>query len=141
LAAICQYDRRLFDQAAVTGMIACHPRVVQVDPLHDDHRLRITPTYDPRGLRVAGAVDLTTSGALASTLRLAANWPGPDLYIDLSELEFIDVAGVRAIVRAAAALEPERHLIVKQLAPVLRKVFQIVGWDRAPGLLFAEEVE
>jgi anti-anti-sigma factor len=141
LAAICQYDRRLFDQAAVTGVIACHPRVVQIDPLHDDHRLRITPTFDPRGLRVAGDVDLTTSGALASTLRLAANWPGPDVYIDLGELEFIDVAGVRAIVRAAAALQPGRHLVVQRLAPALRKVFEIVGWDRVPGLLFAEEVD
>jgi anti-anti-sigma regulatory factor len=141
LAAICQYDRRLFDQAAVTGMIASHPRVVQIDPLHDDHRLRITPTFDPRGLRVAGAVDLTTSGALASTLRLAANWPGQDLHIDLSELEFIDVAGVRAIVRAAAVLGPGRHLVVEHLAPSLRRVFGIIGWDRAPGLHFAEEVD
>jgi anti-anti-sigma factor len=140
LAAICQYDRRLFDQAAVTGMIACHPRVVQIDPLHDDHRLRITPMFEPRGLRVAGTVDLTTSGALASTLRLAANWPGPDLHLDLGELEFIDIAGVRAIVRAATALRPGRHLVIERLAPSLRKVFGIVGWDRTPGLRFAEEV-
>ncbi len=141
VAAICQYDRRLLDQAAVTGVIDCHPRVVQIDPLHDDHRLRITPTFDPRGLRVAGAVDLTTSGALASTLRLATNWPEPDLHIDLSELEFIDVAGVRTIVRAAATLGPGRHLIVKRLAPPLRRMFGLVGWDRAPGLRFAEEVD
>jgi anti-anti-sigma regulatory factor len=141
VAAICQYDRRLFDQAAVTGVIDCHPRVVQIDPLHDDRRLRITPTFEPRGLRVAGAVDLTTSGALASTLRLATNWPEPDLHIDLSELEFIDVAGVRTIVRAAAMLGPGRHLVVKRLAPSLRRVFGVVGWDRAPGLRFAEEVD
>jgi anti-anti-sigma regulatory factor len=141
LAAICQYDRRLFDQAAVTGMIACHPRVAQIDPLHDDHRLRITPSFDPRGLRIVGAVDLTTSGALASTLRLAANWPERDLHIDLSDLEFIDVAGVRTIVRAAGGLEPDRHLVIERLSPPLRRVFGIVGWDRAPGLRFAEEVD
>jgi len=88
-------------------VIDCHPRVVQIDPLHDDHRLRITPTFDPRGLRVAGAVDLTTSGAPASTMRPAASWPEPDLHIDLGELEFIDVAGVRAIVRAGLRLAEE----------------------------------
>jgi anti-anti-sigma regulatory factor len=141
VAAICQYDQRLLDRAAVTDLIDCHPRLVQIDPLHDDHRLRITPTFEPRGLRVAGAVDLTTSGALASTLRLATNWPGTDLHIDLSELEFIDVAGVRTIVRAAATLGPGRHLIVERLAPSLRRVFGLVGWDRAPGLRFAEEVD
>jgi anti-anti-sigma factor len=141
VAAICQYDRRLFDQAAVTGVIDCHPRVVQIDPLHDDHRLRITPTFEPRGLRVAGAVDLTTSGALASTLRLAANWPSPDLHIDLSELEFIDVAGVRTIVRAAATLGSGRQLVVERLAPALRRVFELAGWDHAPGLRLAEEVD
>jgi anti-anti-sigma factor len=141
LAAICQYDRRLFGHAAVTGMIDCHPEVVQIDPLHDDRRLRITPTYGPRGLRVAGCVDLTTSGALAGTLRHAADWPERELYLDLGELEFIDVAGVRAIVRAAGSLERGRHLVVERLAPALRRVFGLVGWDRSPGLRFAEEVD
>jgi len=141
VAAICQYDRRLFDQTAVTGVIECHQRVVQIDPLHDDHRLRITPTFDPHGLRVTGAVDLTTSGALASTLRLAANWPGPKLHVDLGELEFIDVAGVREIVRAAEMLGPGRRLVVERLAPPLRRVFELAGWDHAPGLCLAEEVD
>jgi anti-anti-sigma factor len=141
LTAICQYDRRLFDHAAVTGMIACHPRVVQIDPLHDDHRLRIVPTYGPRGLRIVGAIDLTTAGALTASLRLAAGWPERDLYLDLGELEFIDVAGVRAIVRTATGLDQDRRLIIERLAPGLRKVFEIVGWDRTRGLCFAEEVD
>jgi anti-anti-sigma regulatory factor len=141
LTAICQYDRRLHDDAAVTGMIACHPRVVQIDPLHDDHRLRIVPTYDPRGLRVIGTVDLATAGALTSTLRMAARWPHREVHLDLGDLEFIDVAGVRAIVRTAAGLGPDRRLIVKRLAPGLRKVFKIAGWDETSGLGFAEEVD
>jgi hypothetical protein len=141
LAAICQYDQRLFNEAAVTGMIACHPQVVQIDPLHDDRRLRIIPTYAPRGLRVVGTVDVMTVGALISTLRLATRWPDQNLHLNLAELEFIDVAGVRAIVRTAAALEPGRFLIVEQLAAGLRKVFGVVGWDRTPGLRFAEGAE
>jgi anti-anti-sigma factor len=92
-------------------------------------------------LRVAGSVDPTTSGALASRLRLARQLAEARLYIDLADLEFIDVAGVRAIVRGAAALEPGRNLVVQRLAPALRKVFGIVGWDRTPGLFFAEEVD
>jgi len=141
LAAICQYDERLFERSALNGLIACHPRVVQIDPLHDDRRLRIIPTYGPRGLRIAGAVDVLTVGAFTTTLRLAARWPESDIQLDLSDLEFIDVAGVRAIVRAAGGLEPGRTLTVKCLAPGLRKVFGVVGWDRTPGLRFAEEVD
>lgn len=141
LAAICQYDERLFEKSALNGLIACHPRVVQIDPLHDDRRLRIIPTYGPRGLRIAGAVDVLTVGAFTTTLQMAARWPQSDIQLDLGDLEFIDVAGVRAIVRAAGRLEPERTLTVKRLAPGLRKVFSVVGWDRAPGLRFAEEVD
>jgi anti-anti-sigma regulatory factor len=61
--------------------------------------------------------------------------------IDLGQLEFIDVAGVRAIVRAAAMLGPGRELVVERLAPPLRRVFGLVGRDRAPGLRLAEEVD
>jgi anti-anti-sigma regulatory factor len=141
LAAICQYDQRLFNAAAVTGMIACHPQVVQIDPLHDDRRLRIVPTYQPRGLRIVGTVDVMTVGALTTTLGLATRWPEQNIHLNLSELEFIDVAGVRAIVRTAAGLPPGRTLIIEQLAPGLRKVFEIVGWDRTPGLCFTEGAE
>lgn len=139
LAAICQYDQRLFDEAAVTGMIACHPRVVQIDPLHDDRRLRIIPTYAPRGLRIVGTVDVLTVGAFTTTLQLAKNWPETDLQLDLEDLEFIDVAGVRAMVRTAGSLAPGRHLVVRRLSAGLRKVFGIVGWDQTPGLRFADE--
>ncbi|NJC69114.1 STAS domain-containing protein [Planosporangium thailandense] len=141
LAAICQYDQRVFDPSAVTGMIACHPQVVQIDPLHDDHRMRIVPTYLPRGLKIIGNIDVMTVGAFTTTLRLANRWPVQNLHLNLSELEFIDVAGVRAIVHAAADLAPGRHLVIEQLAPGLRKVFEVVGWDRTPGLRFTDEAE
>jgi hypothetical protein len=141
LAAICQYDQRLFDSAAVTGLVACHPGIVQIDPLHDDRRLRIVPTFAPRGLRIVGVVDMTTADALRLALEQATGWPEADVRLDLRDLEFIDVAGVRAIVRAAGALPPGRRLLVARLAAGLRKVFGVVGWDRAPGLVLVEEVD
>jgi anti-anti-sigma regulatory factor len=139
LAAICQYDERLFDPAAVTGLVACHRQVVRVDPLHDDRRLRIVRTFCPRGLRVEGVVDTTTSGALGSALAQAASWSGGDVHLDLAGLEFIDVAGVRMIVGTARSLAGDRHLVVEHLAAGLRKVFGVVGWDNTPGLRLAEE--
>jgi len=134
LVAVCQYDERLFDPVDVDGFVACHQQVVQIDPLHDDRRLRIVPTFRPRGLRVSGVVDDTTSGALAEALDRAVRWPDIAITLDLGGIEFIDVAGVRAIVRAAAALDPPRRLQVVRLAPTLRKVIGIIGWDQTPGL-------
>jgi anti-anti-sigma factor len=130
---------RLFDEAAVAGMIACHPGVVQIDPLHDDRRLRIVPTYTPRGLRIAGTVDVMTAGAFNTTLELATRWPDSEIQLDLGELEFIDVCGVRTIMRTARTLEAGRRLVVTRLAGSLRRVFGVVGWHRTPGLCFAGE--
>lgn len=141
LIAICQYDQRLFDEAAVVGLAARHPHIVQIDPLHDDRRLRITQTYRPRGLRISGIVDVATAGALTATLEHALTWPVRDIHLDLGGLEFIDVAGVRTIVRIAEALAPNRSLVIERLVPGLRRVFAVVGWDRTPGLLIAEEVD
>jgi anti-anti-sigma factor len=138
LASICQYDQRVFDAATISGLVECHPQVVQIDPLHDDRRLRIVAEYQPRGLRIVGTIDVLTVGALTTNLQLAANWPVAEIQLDLSELEFIDVAGVRAIVQAASRLDPGRNLVVTGLAAGLRRVFELVGWDRTPGLRFAD---
>ncbi len=138
LAAVCQYDERLFDKVDFTGLVARHPGVVHVDPLHDDRRLRILPTFTPRGLRICGTVDELTAGAFAEALAHTASWPEPIVVIDLAELRFIDVAGIRALVRAAEALPPDRTLHVRHLAPTLRNVLRIVGWDTTPGLTIGD---
>jgi hypothetical protein len=134
LVAICQYDERLFDSAAVHGYLAFHADVVRVDPLHNDRRLRVVPTFTPRGLKVHGIVDQSSGDGFAFALEHAARWPEPVLHIDLADLEFIDVAGVRAIVRMAESLAPGRRVQLDHLAPYLRKVLGVVGWDRTPGL-------
>ena len=134
LAAICQYDERLFDKADFSGLVALHPGLVSVDPLHDDRRLRIVPTYSPRGLRIHGTVDELTAAPFAEALAHTAGWPERIVVIDFTELRFIDVAGIRALVRAAEALPPDRTLQVRHLTPTLRNVLRIVGWDTTPGL-------
>jgi anti-anti-sigma regulatory factor len=138
LAAICQYDERLFDKSDFTGLVARHPGVVSIDPLHDDRRLRIVPMFSPRGLRIHGTVDDLTAAPFAEALAHTAQWPEPVVVIDLADLRFIDVAGIRALVRAAEALPPDRALQLRHLAPTLRKVLRIVGWDTTPGLIIGD---
>jgi anti-anti-sigma regulatory factor len=138
LAAICQYDERLFDKADFSGLVARHRGVVRIDPLHDGRRLRIVPTFSPRGLRIIGTVDESTAGPFGEALAHTAGWPEPIIVIDLAELRFIDVAGIRCLVRAAEALPPGRALQLRHLAPALRNVLRIVGWDATPGLTIGD---
>ncbi|WP_426508526.1 MEDS domain-containing protein [Dactylosporangium sp. McL0621] len=131
LAAVCQYDERLFERADLAGLVSVHHGVVCIDPLHDDRRLRIVPTYSPRGLRVAGVVDDSTAAPLADALAQAADWPTgePLLVLDLAELTFIDVAGIRALVRFAESVAPERRVQVRHMPASMRKVLHIARWS------------
>jgi anti-anti-sigma regulatory factor len=141
VVAICQYDERLFDSDAVSGLVAFHTSVVRIDPLHDGRRLRVVPTFNPRGLKVIGTVDDGTVAGLIEALNEAVRWPEPVLHLDLAQLEFIDVAGMRAIVLLAGRLDAERKLQINHLTPTLRKVMTIVGWDKAPGLRIGDPGE
>ncbi|MEW2265398.1 MEDS domain-containing protein [Streptomyces sp. NPDC047853] len=135
-SAICQYDARRFTSAQLDGFDRCHPGAVEAQPLHDDGTLRLVPTFHDghRALRVAGSIDHRTTHALAAALDTAVSWPG-DLRVDMTELEFIDLAGVRALSRRAAGLEPGRRLHVVELAPLLCQVITMVGFDETPALV------
>ncbi|MFF9278963.1 MEDS domain-containing protein [Streptomyces griseosporeus] len=123
-SAVCQYDDRRIDAAALADFEAGHPQVVAAPSLHSSATLRLVPAFrsGERALRVVGAVDYHSAPALAAALATAQNWPG-DLWVDMSNLDFIDLAGVRELVRAAERL----HIV--DLAPMLSQVFHVVGWD------------
>jgi len=74
----------------------------------------------------------------AEALALTAEWPELVVVIDFADLKFSDIAGLRALVRAAEALPPDRTLHVRHLAPTLRNVLRIVGWDQTPGLTIGD---
>lgn len=130
LAAVCQYDERLFERDVMPALVARHAGLVRIDPLHDDRRLRIVPSYSPRGLRIGGVIDDTTAAPLADALAQAAAWPSgePLLVLDLAELDFIDVAGIRTLVRFAEALAPERRVQVAHMPATMRRVLRIANW-------------
>lgn len=133
VTSLCQYDRRLFGPAA-DRLARLHPWIVEADALHDDGTLRVTPMFAPRGLRIAGTVDHGTGPALAATLNRSLGDGGGDVHLDMSTLDFIDLAGLRVLVRAASDLG-DRRLHVLNLAPALRQVMDLVGWGDAPGLV------
>ncbi|MFG3152134.1 MEDS domain-containing protein [Streptomyces sp. NPDC048219] len=135
-SAVCQYDARRFTPAQLDHLHGCHPGEVEAEPLHQDGTLRLVPSFRQgrRSLRVVGSVDHRTTGALAAALETATAWPG-DLQVDMRELEFIDLSGVRALAHAAARLAGGRRLHVVELAPLLCQVIGMVGFDATPALV------
>jgi anti-anti-sigma regulatory factor len=102
--------------------------------------LRITIVSNLPGLIVEGEID--ESGYLTLTQSLAALAPHGDVHVDLGGVEFCDLAGLRAIVCATGSADeeyPARHVILHGLAPRLRKILEILGWDEMPAVVFAEE--
>ncbi len=83
---------------------------------------RIAP-FRPRG-----EIDMATASELADELlRYAATTEG-DVVVDCCELEFIDSAGIGAILAAYRTLRDlGRRLVVENPSPMTRRVFELSG--------------
>ncbi|CAM5356393.1 hypothetical protein STENM223S_06317 [Streptomyces tendae] len=134
-SAICQYDARRFDAGSLDAFDRCHPGIVAQQPLHTSSSLQLVPSLrDGRqSLRVIGDVDYHCAEALSGALETVCDWPG-DITVDMSALQFIDLAGVRALVRTAERLPEGRRLHVVDLDPMLSNVIHVIGWDETPAL-------
>lgn len=85
----------------------------------------------PPGLAIGGEIDEANYSDLAQMLGEVA-LGRVEVHVDLSAVEFCDVAGLRAIVRLAAA---GRTVVLHGLPAQLLNVLAILGWDRTPGLV------
>jgi anti-anti-sigma factor len=105
--------------------------------MFEDGALRITRTFRPPGLRLTGEVDMTNAGDLGSALAAAVqdHRDARDLYVDLAQLEFISVDGLRRLVETAAELGSGRRLVLRAIPGELQRVLHLMGWDAIPGLL------
>lgn len=64
--------------------------------------LYVTPLGGGRGLRIAGEVDIFSLGRFERALEgLVPAAAGEEITLEMGELGFVNVAGVRAVVRAA----------------------------------------
>jgi anti-anti-sigma regulatory factor len=60
------------------------------------------------------------------------------VHLDVTQLRFIDVSGIRAIVSAAENLGEGRRILLHGLPTQLARVLSIVGWAEAPTLAICE---
>ncbi|GAA0975066.1 hypothetical protein GCM10009555_032300 [Acrocarpospora macrocephala] len=96
-----------------------------------DRLLRITPLVDRAGLRIEGELDYATLPALTRAL---ASMGGGSFSVDLSGLAFVDVAGLRALVTAAAALPIGHVLTLRSVPRHARRLLNLTGWHKTLGL-------
>jgi anti-anti-sigma factor len=124
--------RRLF---AVRG--ACHSMRVP-DALYADQILQIFSVDQPWGLRLVGQVDLSHRQILQQHLERATQ-QNSDLFIDMGELEFIDVGGIRLVLDTAVVLAVDnRKLVIGHPRPAVRRTLRICNWDNIANLLIID---
>ncbi|MEU6126835.1 MEDS domain-containing protein [Streptomyces sp. NPDC047123] len=138
---LCQYDRRRLAPRDQAALDALHDGTAVADDVWQDELLRITRTFTPPGLALCGEVDDTNVTALARALRAEterATGRTDDPHhtrLDLRGLTFIDVCALRLLVFTGLGLYAlGGGLILDGVAPHVRRVLRVTGWDRIPGL-------
>jgi ABC-type transporter Mla MlaB component len=111
-----------------------------IDP---DAGLGVSPLSVSRsrlGLAIHGEIDESSFCFFAEALSALAS--GLSLVqIDLTGVEYCDVAGLRLMVRLTGAEGREgdhtgaRRVVLHGAAPYLRAVLGVLGWDCTPGLI------
>jgi ABC-type transporter Mla MlaB component len=107
-----------------------------------DDVLRMTPADGVPGLVIAGEIDESSYRRLVRGLGVLN--PRGDVHIDLSGVEFCDLAGLRAIVCVTEADggtdgSARGHLTLHAVPGRLLRILEILGWDEMPGVVFTDE--
>jgi len=91
-------------------------------------QLEVTAMTAPAGIRLCGEVDISTLPTLELALEILVDRAG-DATIDLYELAFIDVTGLRALARAAILLRTAgRCLRLRGANAQTLRILGLFGW-------------
>lgn len=120
---VCAYRRTSFRHSAIGGSLSVHPVVAGV---------RETPPFrfcaaGGGSWRLSGEVDYTATSILGAAVA-AASTNGP-CTVDVSALDFIDVAGMRALVHATAGLDTP--VVLEGASQVFRRAWQLCEFAAA----------
>jgi hypothetical protein len=107
-------------------------RFFGADTVFADKQLVVARTLDPVGLCFSGEIDVTNRDAVARSVGLFPAGDG-DVHLDVTELIFCDISGIRAFVEAAEAPRQGR-LLLHGLPELLQTVMRVTGWADLPNL-------
>ncbi|TMR03125.1 STAS domain-containing protein [Actinomadura soli] len=101
----------------------------------DTALLHITASTTAARLVLSGEIDVSNAGDVARALDAAGGRSPGDVHVDLADVDFVDVAGLRAFNLAALDLhESGRMLVLHAVSPHIDKLFATIGWHSTPGL-------
>ena len=98
--------------------------------------LRIGAMESRRGLKLSGEVDISNARQLADSLSRHMT-TAEDINLDLSDLKFIDVTGVRVLVQTARKLSGGRRVILWSAPSFVRRLLALLKVDESSGLRLA----
>jgi anti-sigma B factor antagonist len=79
-------------------------------------------------LALSGELDVVSAPALERRLREALSEPGAHVSLDLSDLEFVDSAGVSVLIKAKQDADSNgRTLVLARATEQVHRVFALVG--------------
>ena len=112
---------------------------VEVPEQADSSRLHAVFTSPPPTLHLAGDIDEWTFPDLTRILARAAAAGAPRMHVDLADVQYCDVAGLRAIISLVSGQGNGRaavgEIVFTHLPGPLQRVLGILGWDAAPGVI------
>lgn len=80
-----------------------------------------------RVLRLRGELDMATAPELERAVRAGGDGVGGEMVFDLSDLEFIDSSGIRALLLATQAIEAAGGRTAIVPGEKVRRVFEVAG--------------
>ncbi|WP_324278104.1 STAS domain-containing protein [Blastococcus brunescens] len=87
---------------------------------------------------LTGSIDTFAADRLGRVL-VSSPVQGPDAVLDVAQVDFVDVAGARAIARWAQELRARSTVLVVQGAsPLLRRMWRVLALDRLAPVRFTE---
>jgi ABC-type transporter Mla MlaB component len=132
LRMLCQYDDAHFDAGVLAEIASVHEVDVSPDlaPIVRDDYFTAARVNPNGALRLVGDLDCDSADILAGVL---ASLPGDELQVDLADLTFIDLAGMRA-------LRPRRsqRLDIVDAPEVVRRLLGLLAWDTDPRVSLLE---
>src|SRR3954451_19497478 len=102
--------------------------------------LRVSRSDDGRIVRLmlSGELDIATAATLELELQMVEARRPPVLVLDLAQLSFMGVSGLRSILDAARrARREERHFVVTNPVPHISRLFELTSIDAPLDLLRA----
>jgi anti-anti-sigma regulatory factor len=126
LRMLCLYEQARFATGALWEISAAHDVEIspELAPIGRDADLACARVLGTGALRVAGELDYDCADTLAAVLRSRL---GGDLHVDLTDLRFVDVVGMRAL-----RTQPARRLSIAGASEPVRRLLALMGWDTDP---------